>query len=209
MANLEDLRSALILVLGDDPDEEPDYHENLLIDAINAGQVAILPRVWKPALDTITAAATSHTLPSDVFEVQAIWDETKNTFLDPALIAAGEPSASTTGNGWYEYPQGTITFYTALGDEGGTVFYGATWAALASETDVTEVPDYALTAVTLYAASYALLAKATSAAKLGTYRTRVDSGTPEDNPLQVMSEYFKQRFNEELTNMPTLPKGAR
>jgi len=209
MATLESLKSSMLLVLGDDPDTTPDYHEDLMLDAANAAQIAVLPRVWKPATDTIAAAATSHTLPSDCFEIQAVWDETQNMFLDPAILAAGEPSASVSGNGWYEYPEGTISFYSALGADGGTLFYAATWTALTTDADTTEVPDYAITAMVLYGASYMLLSKAAANAKLGAYRTRVDSGTPEDNPVQRMSEYFLARFEFEMTNMPTLLKGAR
>jgi hypothetical protein len=209
MATFEDIKNQVLLVLGENPDEEPGYHEDLLLDAVCGSLDAILPRVWKPSTDTITGGAIQHQLPSDIFEIQAIWDDTLSMFLDPAVLAAGEPSASVSGNGWYQFPHGHVSFYSELGDNGGTLMYAATWVKPAAESDTIESPAYSHLAMTYYAASYTLLSKATSAAELGAYRTRIDSGTPEHNPVRDISTYFLQRFEMEMERMPTITKGSR
>lgn len=210
MANLEDIKARVIFLLGDDPDEgDSSYTDDLLLDAVGAAHDAILPYVWKPATAALAADTSTFTLPSDLYEVQAVWDASAGYFIDPAILTPGEPSASDTGNAWFEYPSGTLNLYNAIGSSGGILYYAATWSKPTIDADVLEVPEYALTGLTYYGASYATLYKASSAARLGNYKTRQDSGTPEDNPLLTYSTFLLKRFEYEMARMPKITKGMR
>jgi hypothetical protein len=210
MADLEAVKARVVFLLGDDPDEgDSSYPDDLLVDAVHAAHDAILPYVWKPKTDSLTAALSTFTLPTDLYEVQAVWDESVGTFIDPAILTPGEPSASDTGNAWFEYPSGTLNLYNAIGSSGGTLYYAATWSKPTQDADVLEVPEYALTGLTYYGASYATLNKASSAARLGNYKTRQDSGNPEHNPLLTYSNFLLKRFEYEMARMPKITKGMR
>lgn len=209
MADLEEVKARIVFLLGDDPDSGTSYTDELLLDAVHAAYDAILPYVWKPATTALAADTQTFTLPTDLYEVQAVWDTNLNTYIDPAIMAPGEPSATETGNAWYEYPSGTLNLYNAIGSSGGTLYYAATWSKPTQDADVLEVPDYAQTGLVYYGASYATLNKASAAARLGNYKTRQDSGNPEHNPLLTYSSFLLKRFEYEMARMPKIAKGAR
>lgn len=209
MTDLEEAKARIIFLLGDDPDSGTAYSDDLLLDSVHAAYDAILPYVWKPMTEALAGDTQSFTLPSDLYEVQAVWDSKLNTYIDPAILAPGEPSASETGNAWYEYPSGTLNLYNAIGSSGGTLYYAATWSKPTQDADVLEVPDYTLTGIIYYGASYSTLNKAAAAARLGNYKTRQDSGNPEDNPLLTYSSFLLKRFEFEMARMPKTTKGIR
>lgn len=207
MATLEEIKNRVIFLLGDDPDSGTSYSDDLLLDSIQAAHDAMLPFVWKPATSTLAGDLNTYTLPSDLYEVQAVWDKDEGTFIDSALLAPGEPSATATGNAWFEYPSGTLNLYNAIGSSGGTLYYAAAWSKPTQDADVLEVPEYTLTGLVYYAASYGTLNKAAGAARLGNYKQRPDAGTPEDNPLLTYSTFLLKRFEYEMSRMPKITKG--
>jgi hypothetical protein len=209
MANLEDAKARITFLLGDDPDSGTSYSDDLLLDSVHAAYDAMLPYVWKPKTEVLAAGLSTFTLPEDLYEVQAVWDSNLNTFIDPAILAPGEPDATETGNAWYEYPSGILNLYNAIGSSGGTLYYAATWSKPLQDADVLEVPDYAMTGLTYYGASYATLNKASAAARLGNYKTKQDSGNPEHNPLLTYSSFLLKRFEYEMARMPKIAKGIR
>lgn len=209
MANLEEAKARITFLLGDDPDSGTSYSDDLLLDSVHAAYDAILPYVWKAAAADLTGGLQSFPMPDDLYEVQAVWDAGQSTYIDPAILAPGEPSATETGNAWYEYPLGTLTLYNAIGSSGGTLYYAATWSKPLQDADVLEVPEYAMTGLIYYGASYATLNKASAAARLGNYKTKQDSGNPEHNPLLTYSSFLLKRFEYEMARMPKIAKGIR
>lgn len=209
MATFGQLKNRIVFILGDDPNESTDISDDLLSNAIDSALDAILPQCWKPSLYTLTGSASRYALPADVYEVQGVYDSGTRVFLDPAVLAPGEPSSSSSGNGWLEYPYGYISLYTALSSSGGVLYYAAKWTKPVNESDVIDAPEYAVTALTLYGASYAVLNKAAAAAALGNYKTRLDSGTPEDQPLQNFANYLLKRYETEMMRMPKQTKGVK
>lgn len=197
-----EIKNRIIFTTGDDPDTGTDISDDLLEDAVEAALDAILPHCWKPSKYTLSGAASSYALPSDVHEVQAVWDSNIDTFIDPAVLAPGEPSASQTGNGWFLYPNGYISLYSSLGSSGGVLYYSAVWDKPSADADVIEAPQYATTPLVLYGASYVLLYRMGAQARLANYKTRIDSGTPTDNPLLDYSTYLIKRFDIEMSRMP-------
>lgn len=215
MTTYAELKRHTLLLLDDDVKAGPplggtDYSTTVLDFAVAAAYRAILPKVWKPSADDILAGATSHTLPSDVYEVQGILDISNGDFLPSFILSANSGyGAGTTGNRWILYPKGTVTFSNEIGSEGGTLYYAAQWALPTDDTDDIEPPDYAVTALVLYMASHLLLGSAASAGSLAQYKARVDSGTPEDNPLKDLSNLFLKRFDIEMSKLPMMEKGIQ
>ena len=108
-----------------------------------------------------------------------------------------------------EFPEGKITFSKAPSTDGIKLYYAAVWNKPADDTDVIDVPDVYLTAVSLYAAAYSLLNKATSAAQIRQYNTKTDSGTPEQNPSQRQADYLLKWFETEMNRHPVDIKGQK
>jgi hypothetical protein len=204
-----ELKNRTIFAIGDDPDVSTDVPDELLIDACYAALDAILPHCWKPSTSVLTGSAASYLLPTDIFEAQGVWDSSKDTFLDPAVITPGEPSASQTGNGWFLYPYGYVSLYTALSSSGGVLYYSAVWDKPTTDAESIEAPEYATTGLAMYAASYVLLMRIGAQARLGNYKTRIDSGSPTDNPLLDYSTYLLKRFDIEMSRLPQMVKGVR
>lgn len=209
MSTLEEIKYKIVFVLGDNPNESTDLSDELLLDAVHAALDAILPGCWKPASYNLVGANTSYAAPTTMYEPQAVFDNNLKMFIDPAVLAPGEPGANISGNAWFEYPNGYITFYTALTASGGILYYASQWAKPTVDSTELETPDYATNALVMYGASYAILNKAAAAAKLGNYRTRLDSGDPTDQPLKDFSTYLLKRFDIEMNRMPKQIKGVR
>jgi len=209
------LKTQVLKMIADDiiegpPLEGTDNDATLLKLAIHAGIDAILPMVWKRATSTVTGAVTSATLPTDLYEIQGVLDVSDGTFLENIVVSPGQPWGSNmSGNGYIEYPNGTLTFSNTLSDDGAVVYYAAMWSKPEDDEDTLEPPAYSHNAIALYAASYCLLGQSSSAGGLAQYKTRVESGTPEDNPLERLSTYFLNRFNVEMERMPVMQKGVR
>lgn len=214
MTTFGELKQIIIRMLGDEesagasPIEGTAYSAELLQDAIHGALDAILPWVWKRSTSTLAASTSVFTLPADFYRVEAIWDSTSELYLSPTLMAPGQAGPFTGENGWYEYPEGSLTLYTALDTDGGKLYYAAKWTKPTSDATALETPAYATTGIALWACSYCQLPKATLASDLGQYKRRMDSGDPTDNPLIDMSTYFLKRFDIEMTRMPLRARGV-
>ncbi len=184
------------------------YSVDLLQDAIHAGLDAVTNRLWKSNKYVITTAGGYFTLPADLIDIEAV-RETENNVLLPRLnLSAGQVFTDRTGNGWTPYPEGSITFANPVLESTIEIFYSAVWSKPLLEADTLEVPSIAHTAVLLYAASYCILTESSGAARLRQYNTRVDSGTPTDNPLENLSVLMLKRYELEIQRIPQKQKGS-
>lgn len=196
-----------------------DFDADLLRDSTNAALAAIATRQWKSALFTISSIGHTFELPSDLIEIDAVLDNGLNIFIPKlSFTLGGESSLADQGNSWIDTPQHWITFSNNLKSSGAKVYYSAAWPqpianplVLGSTVDdaVLEAPEFCLTALTLYAASYCFLRSAALQAKLGAFKTRVDSGNPEDIPARVVSDFLLKRFENEMTRIPMKQKGTQ
>ena len=213
MTTYAEIKRHALLLLADDIVEGPpligtDFPQAIIDFAVESAFDAILPKVWKPATDAIVAGVTLHTLPDDMYEVEGVLDVLSGEFLPSLILSAqADYGTGTTGNSWILYPDNKITFTNSLGTGGGTLFYAARWETPTDDVDVLEPPPYANIAIVLYMASHMLLSAASSAGSLAQYKAKVDSGDPEDNPLQRLSEMFLRRFDVEMNRLPMSAKG--
>lgn len=183
----------------------------LLKDAVHAALHAITARQWKDALFEIAQAGDEFELPADLIEIDAVLDNTLSLFIPKMVFTLGEDpvTLASSGNSWIDTPKGKIVFSNDLGASGAKVYYSADWTLPLEDSEELESPEFCLTALTLYAASYCFLKNAALQSQLAQFKTRVDSGTPEDLPAVRMSDVLLKRFENELTRLPMKQKGTQ
>lgn len=211
MATANDLiQKTLRLIRG----QSNQYPNELMLDALNAAQEAILSWVPKRSVHSITGdgTKTNFTLPSDVYRIESVRSVTDGRIIpyaSPSKAALSQSSFSANQD-WLDSPSGEITFLVPVPD--GDVYeisYLASWGYLAETTTVVEPPRYAHPALCYYAGAYALIPKAVTSSNIRQYAPRTDSGTPEDNPMADRAKFLMQLFEAEMSRMPTLYKQGR
>jgi hypothetical protein len=217
MATLAEVTAKVRRILGDPGGANALYDDALLADGVLEALIAILPWVSKESTSNLAGngSTSEFALPPDCAEIEAIWSESQQQFLPKAGLFPGTPwlngeSSSFDQNSWLEYPSGKVSFSIApLASEKMRVFYSAYWVAPSEQTDELEPPAYALPGIAYYTAAYALAPKAVSAANVRQYNTKVDSGTPTNNPMVDMSKYMLQRFETEMGRCPMRQRGQK
>jgi len=188
------------------------FEAPLLKDSIHAALDAITIKFWKSAtfdVDGLVEEVGEEDIPEDLLSVEGVYDKTTGVFLPKMSFIANKTSLiGIETNAWINYPENTLVFVNALGDEGALVYYAAMWDKPEDEDDLITTPACAITAIALYATSYCLLNQAAGSANLAQYRTKVDSGTPTDIPAKDMSDFFLRRFELELQRLPSLERGV-
>jgi len=185
----------------------------LMQDAVNAALESITTRIWKRSTFTITTETTptatrQYTLPSDVIDIEAIYDANVGQFIPRLELRVGSAFASGGGNAWLPYPSGSITF-TADVEDTITGYYAGAWTQPTGDTSVLDIPDAAIIAIVFFAASYCRLPSAASAANIRQYNTKVDSGQPTDNPVAEFSDFLLKRYEIELARIPMMQRERR
>lgn len=214
MATLDELRFQIFRLLGT-PDGTG-YEDALILDAISMAFDAILPWIPKTVTTTFTGdgSTTSFVLPSHLYELEAIVDE-QGEVLPRAILAVGQHigTRSDNINDWLEYPSGSVTFSKPLStDEVYTVYYLAHWNKPTADTDKAasmEPPEIATIGIVLYASAYAIFPAAVGASEIRQFNTRIDSGTPEQNPMQKTALYILDLFQKEMSRHPKHQKAAK
>lgn len=215
MATLGELRNRVLRLL-DDPDGA-NYTPELQLDAICAAHDAILP--WQPKTEIANLAGNSvltvFALPTEVYEVEACVVRSSGENLPQAFFIPGKFRGAGLGatNDWLEYPHGQLTFSKAIpAGETYDVYYTAHWShpdSTWADTMPLEPPEFVMVAMSLYAASYAILPAAVSVSEVRQWATKVDSGTPEHNPMQKSSDYLLKLFIAEIGRHPRHQRAQR
>jgi hypothetical protein len=192
------------------------FDDDIVYDGFIAAQDAILSWVPKYGRSTLTAGSNgdTFTLPIDVYSLQSVQRVEDGTFLARATMAPSYQRNidSSIENDWIEYPTGYLSLHEAL-DEGDelTLYYLAYWNKPASASDfnfVIEVPPHAHQGLIYYAASHALYPSTVSTAAIRRWNLKVDSGSPEDNPLEIIANIYLKRFHQEMRMMPPYMKAV-
>jgi hypothetical protein len=208
MTTLSDLRDRVLRVVNDPSSSQ--FTADTVNDGILAALEAILPWISKPSIATLVGDAeeTEFELPTDIYRITAVFDGTSGTYLPENVMAALKaPGDNEANNDWMQYPSGSISFANAPENDV-TVYYGAVWGTPVDDDDAIESPTWADRALVFYAASYALLERASSSANIRQWNVQVDSGTPVMNPMRDMSSYFLERFRIEMERMPHYLRGV-
>jgi hypothetical protein len=130
-------------------------------------------------------------------------------YIPANILSVGKSPGSDleTNQDWMEYPEGYLSLANAPTSDL-VVHYAAVWEAPVDDDDTIEAPSWTHRALVFYAASYALLDKASSASNIRQWNVNIDSGTPVMNPMRDMSSYFMERFTIEMDRMPARIRGV-
>jgi hypothetical protein len=211
MATVGNLRDR-ILRLVDDP-SGIGYNDIAIRDALASAQDAILP--WIPKLQTSTivgTGASSYLLPTELYEVQSVVDVITGQSLNRATLSPNSYHGDTieATNDWILYPSGYISFSKELAvGINYTLYYTARYNELddpLNTLEVIEPPSWTIVALCYYAASILLVPEAVSASTIRQFNTRVDSGTPEHNPMQKSVTFLQNLFIQEMNRNPKFQK---
>jgi hypothetical protein len=181
------------------------YDADTIADGISSALTAITSRQWKNAY--VDVPGDINTLSTDVpyglIEFEGVYDNYFNQFIPRVVFAPNKTQFNTWVNGWYIYPSGTITFLNAI-QAGVRISYSTYWTMPEDDTDDLETPAFCDSAIILFAASQCALAKAVQSASIRQFNMKVDSGSPEDNPLQQMSNTLLRRYEREMSLIPMM-----
>lgn len=209
MSTYDDIQSRIYRLLND-PNEST-YSDELVYDGVVAAHQAILPWVPKYATGALTAGSDGQLLqlPSDCYQIQSVRRDDDGLYLSRASMAPGTVRHDDvqTALDWINYPAGYIHLNYAV-DEGDTftLYYFARWGLPSSVADtqfVLEVPEMAIQGMVYYAGAHVLIPSAVNSATIRQFNLRVDSGTPEHNPLKAESDYLRSLFYTEMKLMPS------
>lgn len=211
MATLLDIRERVQRILADPSGAQ--YTQDLLNDGIVAALEAILPWVSKTAVEQFEGddETVEFELPADVYRINAVFDTEKGVYIPQNILSVGRNPGFDieSNNDWLEYPEGSLSLANAPTSDGQIIlYYSATWTAPTDDDDAIEAPVYTHRAITFYAASYALLEKASSSSNIRQWNVQVDSGTPIMNPMRDASEHLYKRFLAEMERIPARLRGV-
>ncbi len=213
MATYGELRDRIFRMV-EDPERES-YEAEIFLDAIASAHDALLPFWPQAKVGTITVASgeKAYDLPVDTFEVEAIVDSSTGQILPQASIFSGAFLGQTIDapNDWALYPNGQVTFFKVPANNL-TLYYSAFWTKPTEDTadeDPLETPDFLITAMTYYGASYLITPSAVSITEIRQFNQKIDSGNPEHNPMKKASDWLMDRFLIEMKRLPAYRKSQR
>lgn len=195
-----------------DPNQEI-YSEEIIHDATCSAHDAILP--WVPFYGETELTAGSDgdlfVLPEDVYDIQAVQIVETGKFIPKATLANGTVRGNTQSeNDWIESPRGYISLsYPLTESDLLKIYYLAHWPKPplpTSSSFVIRVPSMAHQGMIYYTASIVLTSVIVDTATLGPFKTRIDSGTPQHNPMKDVSDWFRQLWLQEMKLMPPYQK---
>lgn len=192
------------------------YDDGLVYDAIGAAFDAILPWVPKTGVFNLVGTnGTSYELPADFYQAESCEVESTGELLSESILIPGHYRGGSIAsmNDWIAYPNNHISFSKALKTgETYNLYYLAHWVKpinSANLQDIIEPPDYTHNGILFYATAYMILPSAISASEVRQFNTKVDSGTPEDNPMQRSATYLLKLFLDEMNRNPKHQKAQR
>lgn len=192
------------------------YGPELLLGCANDALVAFAATHTGVASDfTVTGDGTTYTydLPEDIVEagnagVYAVqypdqeWLR-EEKYWPGVRWPSTARSTSSRPKAYVLWPTGKISFtQIPVASASITIHYVAYYPAVVDTDSVITVPVWAQEAIKLYAAAAALEPASTKAGQLGQYKSRFESGKPEDNPLLRLSEHYMHRYYRLLQAHP-------
>lgn len=184
-------------------DESKDIE--LIIDGIASAYDAILP--WTPQLltETIAAGSTEHTLPDDLYAIEAVMDQETNEVISKLLL---EPGTVSKSQYWIQFPTGSITFKEELSNDC-TLYYLAYWDKPEEEGDLEgdfEPPAFCITPMAYFATAYVLMPDSVQTSEIRQFNVKADSGNPEHNPIEESVKFLMTLFIQGMEMHPSHQK---
>ena len=144
---------------------------------------------------------TQFPLPSNCVSnrIHGVYDVTEDIWLTKVFFYPGQ----ALDEGYYVWPDGMINFSPAIADDSVyRLHYVAYYPEMTGDDSEIVIPNWAIEAAVLYTAGRTLEDYGSQMAILGQFRTRVDSGNPEDQPVLTLSRRYIEQFYELLNRHP-------
>jgi len=201
---LLDLKTRILALLND-----TDGGTYVAAVQLSAAQAAIrqiieyYPKLVRSAVLTLSADFEA-TLPTDAYMVDAVLDVKSNKYLPKAGLSAGSYAGeSIETNDWHQYQSGLVTF-SRDAEDGVRIFYRALYAEPSVDVDVLETPDLLFNMLGYWGAAEALIGRASSTANIRQFNVKVDSGTPDHNPLKQMAKEYQVLYHNSAKTLPDI-----
>lgn len=203
-----------------------------LLNGIEAALQAVCSKFPRPRTLTFVAGS-QFPLPVDFIRPEAVWDSKTRLplpliSLDSNISMYGE--ANFSGNAFSIYPAsegtqvladppeiwdstvnqvengGVISFLTKV--DSVKLFYAALWPYPVLDDDVISAPAILNLPIQLFATHYCQMMNASKAGGIRQFNTKVDSGSPLDNPLLDLSKFFLSMYYNAMDQVPMQPSGV-
>jgi len=195
------------------------YSAALLNDGVCHALDAIL--AWVPDRSYYDIAGDgvkrSFDLPDNFYEIEAVIDKVQGNIIARAVFAPGQYFGTTmhASNTWRLTTDDKITFaQIPTSDETFEVWYTRYWdhPAVAEGENPSDqdlpVPAWVDCALAYAATAYCLIPTAIASSDVRQWNTRVDSGTPEENPVMRTVDWLYKQFINEMNTNPRHPKAT-
>ena len=201
---LGDLRDSVLRLL--EAEDTPEViNTDLILDGIGAALRALNQYCPKQSSTTLAAGSTTYTLPSDCFDVEAVIDNDTGKIFKRILLVPGQNLSDLfSGNAWILSPTGSITFLETT-ESDITLHYLANWYVPTSDDNddlILEPPESLKTGLLFYSTAYCLVPGAQSSGETGQWKTKIDSGNPEHNPLMKVANWLIKWAEIEWSRQP-------
>lgn len=180
--------------------------DDLIYDGFLAALRAIAAKRAKHNKTILNGDGSStYTLPTDLLKIDTLYDNDGLIILPYIDNKAYPHSTDVSTNTWFLYPEGSITFNDELSTSAKiTMYYYGDWdtpASMNDDTFVLTVPKTLLYPISLYNSAYCLIPSSVTNADIRQYATRIDSGTPIQNPMKEHILFLMQMYQNELTRL--------
>lgn len=103
---------------------------------------------------------------------------------------------------YWAYPSGCITLgFIPSSSEKLLLQYFRIWDVPKGDDDIMTIPQWLEAPVSYFIAAYAMQGDAVNAANIRQWNRKLDSGTPEDNPVRSMSEWYIEQAHRLLNQV--------
>jgi hypothetical protein len=169
-----------------------------------------LPNYCSVIIPASSGSGGVYPLPDDVYDIQSVRIGT-GKYIPKATLASGtNRPTSLTACDWIETPKGflSISASSEYVTDNLLVNYLGYWPKPIAAESIIYVPRIGHMGMIYYSASIVITPTVVDISTLGPFKIRVESGTPEDNPMMRTSEWFRQLFLQEMKMMPPYQKAA-
>jgi len=142
---------------------------------------------------------------ADIYRIRGIYDNTDLVWLLESDILPGYKM----DEGYMIWPDGSLRINPVpAADVELSMYYVAYYDEVVDDDSTLDLPGWAYEAVKLYTAGRVIQTPTSQLTLLANFRTKVDSGNPEHNPMLILSKYYIAQFWETLNanHAPQLDK---
>ncbi len=215
------LKNRALRLLDDTERSRPNYTDEELLDYVNAGLNSLASGHTAQECEYVITPSqplAELTLPENYISMGPAYylSNGRRIMLTPVRLFPGESLPALINQrflaqqfmisrniAYYEYPAGRLNFAEdVLENTELHVSYFGYFDLVTDDTDLIPAPRWAEEALVWYIQMLAMAKPSVQASMLGQYKTKIDSGSPEDNPLMKSVEHCRKMWDRILASNP-------